>query len=323
MTQHAHDPDRVDILHFPDDALPTGWHQPVLALGNFDGVHRGHAKIIDRVRRRADERGVTGAALTFDPHPSRVLRPDKAPPLLMTSRQKLDALAEAGMAGVAVVRFTEELSGWDPERFVRTVLVEWLKVAEVWVGANFLFGHERAGNFSLLRDLGGRYGFRAEKIDPVRYREFVVSSTRVRRLVAEGRVDEAGALLGHHYMLDGVVIHGEQRGSQLGFPTANLGTDNELFPPHGVYATAVLIDGDIHPAVTNVGLRPTFARSTPGPVVESHIFDLDEDLYGRAIKVAFVQRLRDEVAFSGADALRTQIAADCEQARALFRQISL
>jgi riboflavin kinase/FMN adenylyltransferase len=295
----------------------------VLALGNFDGVHRGHAKIIDRVRRRADERGVTAAALTFDPHPSRVLRPDKAPPLLMTSGQKLDALADAGMAGVAVVRFTEELSRWDPERFVRTVLVEWLKVAEVWVGANFLFGHERAGNFSLLRALGGRYGFRAEKIDPVRYREFVVSSTRVRRLVAEGRVDEAGALLGHHYMLEGVVAHGEQRGRQLGFPTANLGTDNELFPPNGVYATAVLIDGDIHPAVTNVGLRPTFARSSPGPVVESHIFDLDEDLYGRPIKVAFVQRLRDEVAFTGADALRTQIVRDCEQARALFRQISL
>ena len=323
MTQHAHDPDRVNIIHYPDDALPSGWHQPVLALGNFDGVHRGHAKIIDRVRRRADERGVTGAALTFDPHPSRVLRPDKAPPLLMTSGQKLDALADAGMAGVAVVRFTEELSRWDPERFVRTVLVEWLKVAEVWVGANFLFGHERAGNFSLLRALGGRYGFRAEKIDPVRYREFVVSSTRVRRLVAEGRVDEAGALLGHHYMLEGVVAHGEQRGRQLGFPTANLGTDNELFPPNGVYATAVLIDGDIHPAVTNVGLRPTFARSSPGPVVESHIFDLDEDLYGRAIKVAFVQRLRDEVAFTDPDALRTQIARDCEQARALFRQISL
>ena len=323
MTQHAHDPDRINIIHFPDDALPSGWHQPVLALGNFDGVHRGHAKIIDRVRRRADERGVTGAALTFDPHPSRVLRPDKAPPLLMTSGQKLDALADAGMAGVAVVRFTEELSRWDPERFVRTVLVEWLKVAEVWVGANFLFGHERAGNFSLLRALGGRYGFRAEKIDPVRYREFVVSSTRVRRLVAEGRVDEAGALLGHHYMLEGVVAHGEQRGRQLGFPTANLGTDNELFPPNGVYATAVLIDGDIHPAVTNVGLRPTFARSSPGPVVESHIFDLDEDLYGRPFKVAFVQRLRDEVAFTGADALRTQIVRDCEQARALFRQISL
>ena len=323
MTQHASDPHRVDIIHFPDDTLPTGWHQPVLALGNFDGVHRGHAKIIDRVRRRADERGVTAAALTFDPHPSRVLRPDMAPPLLMTGAQKLAALGDAGMDGVAVVRFTEALSHWDPETFVRTVLVEWLRVAEVWVGANFLFGHERAGNFSLLRTLGGRYGFRAEKIDPVRYREFVVSSTRVRRLIADGRVDEAGALLGHHYMLEGTVAHGEQRGRQLGFPTANLDTDNELFPPNGVYATAVLIDGDIHAAVTNVGLRPTFTRTSPGPVVESHIFDLDQDLYGRDIKVAFVQRLRDEVAFTDGDALRTQIGRDCDQARALFRQISL
>ena len=323
MTRDARDQDRVDIIHFPGDTLPTGWHQPVLALGNFDGVHRGHAKIIDRVRRRADERGVTAAVLTFDPHPSRVVRPDKAPPLLMTTRQKLDVLADAGMAGVAVVRFTEELSRWDPEMFVRTVLVEWLRVAEVWVGANFLFGHGRAGNFSRLRDLGARYGFRAEKIDPVRYREFVVSSTRVRRLIADGRVDEAGALLGHHYMLAGTVAHGEHRGRQLGFPTANLDTDNELFPPHGVYATAVLIAGDIHPAVTNVGLRPTFARVSPGPVVESHIFDLDRDLYGLDIKVAFVQRLRDEVAFPDGDALRAQIARDCEQARALFRQISL
>ncbi len=323
MTQDAHDPDRVDIIHFPDDALPAGWHQPVLALGNFDGVHRGHAKIIDRVRRRADERGATAAALTFDPHPSRVLRPDKAPPLLMTSHQKLAALGHAGMAGVAVVRFTEALSRWDPETFVRTVLVEWLRVAEVWVGANFLFGHDRAGNFSLLRSLGGRYGFRAEKIDPVRYREFVVSSTRVRRLIAEGRVDEAGALLGHHYMLEGTVAHGEHRGRRLGFPTANLDTDNELFPPNGVYATAVLIDGDIHAAVTNVGVRPTFAGVSPGPVVESHIFDFDRDLYGLDITVAFVQRLRDEAAFPDGDALRAQIARDCDQARALFRQISL
>ena len=162
--------------HFPDDPS-VRWHQPVMALGNFDGLHRGHMKIIDRVRRRAGERGGTPAAMTFDPHPSRVLRPDKAPPLLMTTAQKLEALGRAGMQGVAVVRFTHELSAWDPERFVRTVLVEWLHVAEVWVGANFLFGHDRAGTFSVLRSLGARYGFRAEKIDPVRYKEFVVSST--------------------------------------------------------------------------------------------------------------------------------------------------
>ena len=321
MTHDTHNPDPVEIIHFPDDRTPAGWHQPVLALGNFDGVHRGHAKIIELVRRRADERGVTAVALTFDPHPSRIVRPDKAPPLLMTGAQKLAALGDAGMAGIAVVRFTQALSRWEPEAFVRAVLVEWLRVSEVWVGANFLFGHDRAGNFSVLRSLGARYGFRAEKIDPVRYREFVVSSTRVRRLVAEGRVDEAGALLGHHYMLEGTVTRGVGRGRQLGFPTANLSTDNELFPPNGVYATAVLMDGEIHASVTNVGVRPTFGAS--GPVVESHIFDVDRDLYGCRIRVAFVQRLRDELAFSDGDALRVQIARDCDEARALFRQISL
>ena len=134
-------------IHFPDDPPPR-WHQPVLALGNFDGLHRGHMKIIDRVRRRAGERGGTPAAMTFDPHPPRVLRPDKAPPLLMTTEQKLEALGRAGMQGVAVVRFTQRISRWEPETFVRTVLVEWLHVAEVWVGANFLFGHDRAGTFT-------------------------------------------------------------------------------------------------------------------------------------------------------------------------------
>ena len=321
MMRDTHNQDPVEIIHFPDDRTPAGWHQPVLALGNFDGVHRGHAKIIELVRRRADERGVTAVALTFDPHPSRVVRPDKAPPLLMTGAQKLAALGDAGMAGIAIVRFTEALSRWEPEAFVRTVLVEWLRVAEVWVGANFLFGHDRAGNFSVLRSLGARYGFRAEKIEPVRYREFVVSSTRVRRLIADGRVDEAGALLGHHYMIEGTVTRGEGRGRRLGFPTANLSTDNELFPPNGVYATAVLMDGEIHASVTNVGVRPTFGAS--GPVVESHIFDVDRDLYGCRIRVAFVQRLRDERAFSDSDALRVQIARDCDEARALFRQISL
>ena len=200
----------------------------MLALGNFDGLHRGHMKIVDRVRRRAGERGGTSAAMTFDPHPPRVVRPDKAPPLLMTTAQRLEALQRAGMQGVAVVRFTHEMSLWDPETFVRTVLVEWLRVVEVWVGANFLFGHDRAGTFTVLRSLGARYGFRAEKIDPVRYKDFVVSSTRIRRLISEARVDEAGALLGHQYYIEGRVVHGDERGRTLGFPTANICSDNEL-----------------------------------------------------------------------------------------------
>src|SRR5207344_345561 len=135
------------------------------------------------------------------------------------------------------------MSEWDPETFVRAVLVDWLRVAEVWVGANFLFGHDRAGNFSMLRTLGGRFGFRAEMIDSIRYKDFVVCSTRIRRLVGEGRVDEAGALLGHQYCIDGTVVEGDRRGRTIGFPTANLQTANELLPPHGVYATTVTIDG--------------------------------------------------------------------------------
>src|ERR671927_455462 len=198
----------METIHFPDDARPPWLVHPVLALGNFDGLHRGHLKIVERVKRGAAEHGGTPMAMTFDPHPPRVVRPDKAPPLLMTKTQKLDALADAGLHGAAIVRFTPELSGWDPETFVRTVLVDWLRVSEVWVGANFLFGHGRSGNFSLLRALGQEYGFRADKIDPVRYKDFVVSSTRVRRLVTEGRMDEAAALLGHPYYLDGVVVEG-------------------------------------------------------------------------------------------------------------------
>src|SRR6188508_2602606 len=223
----------MQVIHYPDDQRPARWHQPVLALGNFDGMHRGHLKIIERVRRGAEERGATAVAMTFDPHPSKIVRPDKAAPLLMTHQQKLEALARGGMHGVAIVRFTHELSQWDPETFVRTVLVDWLRVSEVWVGANFLFGHDRSGNFSSLRTLGQRYGFRADKIDPVRYKDFVVSSTRVRRLVSEGRLDEAGALLGHPYYIDGTVGEGSHRGREIGFPTANMTTENELLPPHG------------------------------------------------------------------------------------------
>jgi riboflavin kinase/FMN adenylyltransferase len=312
----------MQVIHYPTDPRPARWHQPVLALGNFDGMHRGHLKIIERVRRGAEERNATAVAMTFDPHPSKIVRPDKAPPLLMTHDQKLEALARAGMHGVAIIRFTPELAQWDPETFVRTVLVEWLHVAEVWVGANFLFGHDRSGNFSSLRSLGARYGFRAEKIDPVRYKDFVVSSTRIRRLVTEGRVDEAGALLGRLYMIEGSVVQGRKRGKGLGFPTANICTVNELIPPRGVYATAMIVEGIAYPAMTNIGVRPTF-EDAEEDVIEAHVLDFDKDLYGAKVRLAFVQRLRDEKKFEGVDALRAQIEADREKARDLFDRMGL
>ena len=326
----------------------------MLALGNFDGLHRGHLKIIERIQRGAAERGGTSLVLTFDPHPPRILRPDKAPALLMTKAQKLDALARAGVQGAAVVRFTREMSQWEPEHFVRAVLAEWLRVAEVWVGADFLFGRDRSGNFTLLRSLGAQYGFRAEKIDPIRYKDFVVSSTRIRRLVSEGRVDEAGALLGHHYAIDGTVVEGAKRGRELGFPTANLSTANELIPPHGVYATAATIEGRVYPSVTNIGQRPTMGEQL-ATTIETHIMPFDPhrgdpsatlahpstalgmtlsvpkgqgptpsfDLYGRPLRLAFIQRLRDERKFPDLEALQEQISADVRRAMRLFDRLSV
>ena len=240
----------------------------------------------------------------------------------MSEAQKVEVLDAAGMRGVAIVRFTAELSRWDPETFVRAVLVEWLGVAEVWVGGNFIFGRDRSGTFASLRSLGEQYGFRADKIDPVCVRGAVVSSTRVRRLLAEGRVDEAGVLLGRHFYVDGQVVGGDERGRELGFPTANLSTNSELVPPHGVYATiARTVDG-FQPAVTNIGVRPTFDGGG-APTIETHLLRGGRDLYGEDLRLYFVQRLRDEQAFASADALRARIDQDCREARALFEQLSV
>ena len=312
----------MDLVRYPGDQRPAGWKAPVLALGNFDGLHRGHMKIVERVRRTAEERGATPVVLTFDPHPTRVLRPDKAPPVLMTEAQKLEVLAAAGMRGVAIVRFTSELSRWDPETFVRVVLAEWLGVSEVWVGANFLFGRDRSGTFAVLRSLGERHGFRADKIDPVCVRDAVVSSSAIRRLLAEGRVDEAGIFLGRHYYLDGEVVGGAERGRTLGFPTANLNTANELVPPHGVYAAIARTADGFQPAVTNIGVRPTFDGGGAASI-ETHLLRGGRDLYGSSLRLYFVKRLRDEQAFVSADALRARIDADCREASALFRQVSV
>lgn len=312
----------MDVIRFPDDPRPVRWPHPVLAIGNFDGLHRGHVKIIERIRRGASERGGTAVVLSFDPHPPRVLRPDKAPPLLMTPAQKREALARAGVQGLAVVRFSQDLSQWEPEVFVRRVLVDWLRVAEVWVGADFLFGRNRSGNFTVLRTLGQQHGFRAEKIDPIRYKDFVVSSTRIRRLVAEGRVEEAGALLGRHFAIEGTVVEGARRGREIGFPTANLATENELLPPNGVYATFSTINGVVRTGVTNVGVRPTF-DGPPTTSVETHVLGFSGDLYGQRQELAFVQRLRDERRFPDVDALREQIAADVRRAGRLFDKLSV
>jgi riboflavin kinase/FMN adenylyltransferase len=303
-------------VRYVQDSPPPGWPSPVAALGNFDGMHRGHQALLAQVGKRARALGGTPVAVIFEPHPAQVLRPEKAPALLMTLDQKLAALESAGVGGVAIVRFNHEVSRWEPEVFVENVLLKWLKVAEVWVGENFLFGRDRTGTFTLLRALGQDRGFRTEKIDPVMYKDFVASSSRVRRLIAEGRVDEAASCLGHPYVIAGTVVRGDGRGRQLGVPTANLATENQLLPAHGIYATRAEVNGRWHPAVTSVGVRPTIGDNKL--TVETFLLEGSHDLYGTRMQLAFVQWLRDERKFEDLAALKAQMLRDVEDARAIL-----
>ena len=312
----------MEIIRYPDDPRPASWRSPVLALGNFDGVHRGHMAIVNRVVQAAGDRDATALLLTFDPHPRRVTRPDEAPRLLMTTAGKIEALEHSGLAAVAIIRFTRELSQWTPDTFVKAVLVDWLGISEVWVGANFLFGHDRAGNVSTLQALGLQYGFSAGTVDSVLYQGTIVSSSRIRALVAGGEVGEAAELLGHWHSIDGTVVAGDGRGRDIGFPTANLDIDNVLLPKGGVYATLAGVGGRQWPSVTNIGRHPTFVEAET-QLVEVHLLDGGRDLYGEHVRLSFVQRVRDEQKFGSVAALQAQIAADCERARALFAGISV
>jgi riboflavin kinase/FMN adenylyltransferase len=310
----------MQIAWFPDAPRPA-WPRPVVALGNFDGLHRGHQKLVDEVRRQAQERAGTSVVMIFDPHPPRILRPDKAPPLLMTLDQKIEAFQHAGVDALAIVRFTPELAKWEPELFVETVLLDWLRVAEVWVGANFLFGRDRSGTFTLLRALGEDRGFHVEPIEPVRYKDFVVSSTRIRRLIEEGRVDEAGSLLGHHYFVDGTVIGGDGRGRDLGFPTANLLTRNELMPADGIYATMAILAQTYHQAVSSIGIRPTIGDDRP--TIETFILEGRHEVYGAPMRLAFVKWLRPQMKFDDLAGLQAQITRDAAAAADLFAQMTV
>ena len=303
-------------VRYVQDSPPPGWPSPVAALGNFDGMHRGHQMLIAQVGRRAAAIHGTPVAVIFEPHPAQVLRPDKAPALLMTLEQKLTALERAGLGGVAIVRFSHEVSRWEPEAFVERVLLSWLAAKEVWVGENFLFGRDRTGTFTLLRALGQDKGFRTEKIDPVLYKDFVASSSRVRRLLAEGRVDEAAACLGHPYVIAGTVVRGDGRGRELDMPTANLAPENPLLPAHGIYATRAEVNGIWHPAVTSVGIRPTIGDNQL--TVETFLLNGTHELYGTRMQLAFVQWWRGEQKFEDLAALKAQMHKDAEQARVVL-----
>jgi riboflavin kinase/FMN adenylyltransferase len=295
--------------------------RPVLTVGNFDGIHVGHRAILDTVVSRARALAGQSVVYTFDPHPRKVLHPERAPRLLTTLEQRLELLEAAGIDVVVVEPFTPDFARTPAEVFIREVIRNRIRPLEVYVGYDFHFGRDREGSMRLLTELGPRLGFSVTIIPEVVVDEGDVNSTRIRQVLAEARVEEAAALLGRPYTIRGRVTHGESRGRTLGFPTANIDPENEVLPGAGVYAGRLrLLDAGDPPAgrgfaaVTNVGTRPTF-RDGGEVLAEAHLLDFAGDLYGRRVELAFVACLRPERRFASVEALKSQIRADVEEAR--------
>ena len=293
----------------------------VLSVGNFDGLHLGHQRILRQVIEHAQGQQSIASVITFDPHPLKVLRPGQASPLVETIHQRMERFAAMGLEAALVLRFDRALAALSPEEFVRGVLVEELKTAAVLVGQNFRFGHRQEGNVETLTEMGRRWGFSVQIVEPVMIDGEFVSSSGVRSAVTEGRVAHAARLLGRPFALTGEIIRGAGRGATVVFPTLNLAPEQELLPKVGVYATESCVEGRLYRSATNVGFRPTFDGTLLG--VESHLFDFSREMTEGRLEVRFWERLRDERKFSGPAELRAQIAADLREVREYFRRRDL
>jgi riboflavin kinase/FMN adenylyltransferase len=298
----------------------------VVTIGAYDGVHRGHQAVITAVRARAEAGGMESAVVTFDRHPASVVRPESAPRLLTDLEQKLELLAATGLDRALVISFDEARSKEPAEEFVREVLVDCLGARVVIVGEDFHFGHQRRGNVELLRAMGADLGFEVEGLALVDAdgRDAgdgeKASSTAIRHALVAGDLDRATAMLGRPYEVRGVVAHGDARGRELGFPTANVSVPGDiLLPADGIYAGWYERPGEeVHPAAINLGRRPTFYEEAHVSLLEAHLLDFDGDLYDESAKVRFVARLRGEVKFDSVEDLIVQMRRDCDQARSLL-----
>ena len=313
--EHVHRSRALELMRRTDS---------VVTPGNHDGVHLGHRALIDAAKRTADAQGWQTLAMCFEPHPTAVLVPERAPVLITDMRRRVEILKGAGCDDVVVLPFDSEFSKMTPDRFVERVLLEACRAKGVVVGPDFHFGHRRSGNISTLRHWGEREGFTVELVQPVMYGDEAVSSTRLRRILRDdGNVEDAAIMMTRVHETTGLVTRGDQRGRELGFPTANLEVEPVQLPKDGVYAVvARVLDEPGAPllhGVANLGDRPTFEA---GRSVEVHLFGFDGDLYGKQMRVGFVARIRGEAKFDGLKALRAQIDRDCDLAKNALQQLS-
>jgi len=289
----------------------------VLTIGNFDGVHRGHLALFNKVKERAKSIRGQSAVMTFEPHPVRIMKPGNGPRLITPTPQKLELIERAGIEVLFCLRFDKKFAAISARDFVKSILVDKISIKELVVGYDYTFGHNREGDISLLREMGDQMGFAVHLVGPVHVDHALVSSTSIRSLIQEGRLEEATVFLGRSYQLQGTVVKGHNRGGRLlGFPTANIKVSDELLPKVGVYAATVIIKGKTYAGVTNIGYNPTFQDAALS--VETHVLDYSGDLVGETIRVNFLKRLRDEMTFRSIQELAAQIKEDVLQARHFF-----
>jgi len=287
-----------------------------LAIGVFDGVHRGHQAVISTSASHAQSVNGTPVVVTFDPHPAKVLRPKRAPHLLTATQHKIALIRNLGVAHLLVINFDRRFSATPPEDLVQQLATRSKPLREICVGHEWSFGKDRRGNLNLLNKLGAQLGFDVVGIQPVTVKGVVVSSTAIRQAIEAGDFDTAAEMLGRQYTILGTVTRGDGLGKKIGFPTANLSAHSEQFPPNGVYLAEAWLDGVLHHGVVNLGYRPTVSHES-NRVLEIHLFDFNRDIYGQDVEVRFVQYLRPEKKFESVDALVRQIDLDVRQAREL------
>lgn len=301
------------------DNLPKNITNPVITIGNFDGVHWAHQKIFKKIIERARDLRGTSVVITFEPHPVKVMFPEKAKPLITLLEQKKELVINQGIDIFLIIEFTLEFAGISARDFVKDILVDKIGIKEIVVGYDYTFGHNRKGNITVLREMGSLFNFNVHQIDPVYVGKVLVSSTSIRNLIMGGNVDEAKKILGRNYQIRGEVISGRNRGGPLlGYPTANLRLTDELIPKEGVYIVLIDIGGKIYQGLTNIGYNPTFKDKTLS--VETYIFDLSANILKQKIKVNFLSRLRDEITFASSKELSQQIDQDVNQAREFFQK---
>src|SRR6201982_2134075 len=288
-----------------------------LAIGVFDGVHLGHQAVISTSAEHARAANGTPVVVTFDPHPEKILRPDKAPHLLTATPHKIALIRVLGVRHLLIIPFDKYFAATEPEDFVQQVVEHAKPLREICVGHEWSFGRNRRGNLELLIKLGTKFDFNVVGIPPVSVNGEIVSSTTIRRAVEAGDLKKAATMLGREYTILGTVVRGDDLGKKIGFPTANLSAHSEQFPPNGVYFAEAILAGSVYPGVVNLGYRPTVSSDRSERVLEIHLFDFDRDIYGQDVEVRFIRYLRPEQKFENVDALVRQIELDVHRARKL------